>query len=624
MALKRLDEEFELKPGTQLLPYMKRLLPSLEGRFQDLESTQEALGALTAEIRAAALLRMNEILIPATEDIIAVTKLGFLLAPVAGSVTLGLGGISLQIAEGPQQETFTPSPYLIIEHSLNDYVLARTISYDQEMGLLAVEITATHGNMGPWPDWMVSSTPGMADSTKLYHDAIAPMHTEVVADTAEVRVKHQEILDAAESLEEAGLDLFNYVRRDGTVPFTAVQHGINPTTGSNDVSLATTAWSRARMIEYAGDALMKAGGTMTGALSLAGMPVAPAHAASKAYVDSIIGQGGVIQNSVTLRTINPSLKLQSTSTAQTRSIESMSSAGSQRWVMAMADPSAEAGGNAGSNWVLSRYSDAGALIDSPLSVSRATGTLSTKAISAVGDVTVVGDINAYRSATPTTGIVYLNQSRSAYHHFDGANHILAGGGLNAGAISSGAISCGALNTNGNSITSGSHTMGASTVNGQFTINGGLRLNGAGSNMIELWDNDWGSMFIHHNNENCGFLGPGGNWLWYINTNGHVYSPAYGWLHDYVNQTASNNAWYAANYRYDQTIQQFRMAYAGEWSLDDILYNIAGTNIWEPHGNSSVTGVGVSQYYFSYIWAIRVRQNQAYRPDWGGWYAVGVA
>ena len=25
MALKRLDEEFELKPGTQLLPYMKRL-----------------------------------------------------------------------------------------------------------------------------------------------------------------------------------------------------------------------------------------------------------------------------------------------------------------------------------------------------------------------------------------------------------------------------------------------------------------------------------------------------------------------------------------------------------------------------------------------------------------------
>ena len=25
-------------------------------------------------------------------------------------------------------------------------------------------------------DWVISSTPGMADSTKLYHDAVAPMH----------------------------------------------------------------------------------------------------------------------------------------------------------------------------------------------------------------------------------------------------------------------------------------------------------------------------------------------------------------------------------------------------------------------------------------------------------------
>ena len=44
-----------LKPGTQLLPYMKRLLPSLEGRFQAVESEQDIVNELAEEIRAAAL-----------------------------------------------------------------------------------------------------------------------------------------------------------------------------------------------------------------------------------------------------------------------------------------------------------------------------------------------------------------------------------------------------------------------------------------------------------------------------------------------------------------------------------------------------------------------------------------
>src|SRR6188768_1692354 len=116
MALKRLDEEFELKPGTQLLPYMKRLLPSLEARFQDLEGVDRELQAIADEIRAAALLRMNEILIPATEDIIAITKLGFLLAPVTEVLyTIQLGYMAVYVDDGPQAKTFTPSPYIIIE-----------------------------------------------------------------------------------------------------------------------------------------------------------------------------------------------------------------------------------------------------------------------------------------------------------------------------------------------------------------------------------------------------------------------------------------------------------------------------------------------------------------------------
>jgi hypothetical protein len=299
MALKRLDEEFELKPGTQLLPYMKRLLPSLEGRFQNLEGTQDILAGINEEIRAAALLRMNEILIPATKDILEVAKMGFLLAPIDGLYTLVMGDMTFPIKPGVQQDTFTPSPYLIIEHSPDDYAIARTTSYDQALGILEVTITALHGNYGPFDDWVVSSTPGMADSTKLYHDEVGPWRDEVAADTIEVRAKHAEILAVADALQASGVDLFNYVRKDGTTPFTAAQPGVHPVPNSNDTMLATTGWARARMNEYLRDSMSSSGAAMTGPLYLAGPPSQPLMASTKKYVDDTVASMGATKLSVT-------------------------------------------------------------------------------------------------------------------------------------------------------------------------------------------------------------------------------------------------------------------------------------------------------------------------------------
>jgi hypothetical protein len=367
MALKRLDEEFDLKPGTQLLPYMKRLLPSLEGRFQNLESTQGILAGINEEIRAAALLRMNEILIPATEDILEVTKMGFLLAPVAGLMEIALGYMTFQIEPGVQQDTFTPSPYLLIEHTADDYGIMRLISYDQALGILEVTVTAVHGNPGPWDDWMVSSTPGMADSTKLYHDAVAPMHTEVVSDYNEIVVMHQEILDAIEALEGAGLDLFNYVRRDGETPFLAPQPGEHPDVSSNDRMLATTGWTRARIAEYMSNAVNRAGDTMVGMLNVQ-PPTAPSHAATKQYVDAVLGSGGTINSNVTINTVNPTLRLKPTGTSQGNYIEGINQDNLQRWRMALGDASAER------NFSLARYSDVGSLLDMPLTIQRSNGT----------------------------------------------------------------------------------------------------------------------------------------------------------------------------------------------------------------------------------------------------------
>jgi len=420
MALKRLDEEFELKPGTQLLPYMKRLLPSLEGRFQNLESTQDLLAGVNEDIRAAALLRMNEILIPATQDILEVTTLGFLLAPVTGLMTIGMGYMTFQIELGPQAATFTPSPYLIIEHSPDDYGILRTISYDQELGILEVDVTAVHGNPGPWDDWMVSSTPGMADSTKLYHDAVGPMHDTVVTAHADVVIKHQEIVDAANDLVEAGLDLFNYVRRDGTTAFDAVQTGIHPNANSNDNALVTSYWTRQRMNEYLRDSMSSSGASMTGPLYLHAAPSQPMMAANKAYVDGVLGAGGNVNSSVTISTNNPYLALRTRATGENRMVQSMSVDAILRWSMNLGDASPESGSNNGSNFSLARYTDTGVLIDYPISINRATGIMSSlgkQVMTAGGGANITGGFTFTPYSNPP-GNLTLNSSLGNYQYIN--------------------------------------------------------------------------------------------------------------------------------------------------------------------------------------------------------------
>jgi hypothetical protein len=439
MALKRLDEEFELKPGTQLLPYMKRLLPSLEGRFQNLESTQDLLAGVNEDIRAAALLRMNEILIPATKDILEVTQLGFLLAPVDGEYELVMGYMTLMIEEGVQRETFTPSPYLIIEHTPDDYAIARTMSYDQTLGILEITITALHGSPGPFSDWVVSSTPGMADSTKLYHDAVGPMHDTVVADYNEIVVMHAEILQAASDLEGAGLDLYNYVRKDGTSVFEGVQRGVHPVIGSNDTSFATTAWTRGRMNEYLMGSMSSSGASMTGPLYLFGAPTQPLMAATKGYVDSIIGAGGTVNNVLTITTTNASLRLRSTATGENRMVEALSIDGIRRWVLSLADSTPESGGNAGSNVSLMRYSDGGVFIDTAFNVNRATGATTVKSLNyngtltGVGDATITGQVlgngNVWSITSPSTGTFHFGNTGTKYLQYNGTDFLLNGGAL---------------------------------------------------------------------------------------------------------------------------------------------------------------------------------------------------
>ena len=232
------------------------------------------------------------------------------------------------------------------------------------------------------------------------------------------------------------------------------------------------------MIEYASLNVTRSGDQMTGPLFLARNPAIPNEAATKSYVDASVGAGGIIGGMVTIQMVQPTLRLQSTGTQQHRMIEARSSVGVTRWILSIADDSVESPADAGSDFRLRRYSDGGSFIDSPLSISRLTGVMTTKGHVVNGDMDingmldVVGDISMYRAGTPGASALYFNQAKSAYHYFDGANHVLAGGGLSMAGLSLtvGHIASMSINTQGYYTTTwGLTSHGAATIIGPLAV-----------------------------------------------------------------------------------------------------------------------------------------------------------
>jgi hypothetical protein len=160
--------------------------------------------------------------------------------------------------------------------------------------------------------------------------------------------------------------------------------------------------------------------------------------------------------------------------------------------------------------------------------------------------------------------------------------------------------------------------GASTINGQTYINGNLRLYGSGSNYLEFYDSDWGPMFIHHNNDLLGFLNNGGGWLGYFTNAGHLWTAQYGWIHDYVNNTASNQAWNAANYRYNQLVNSVRWVHAGDIDFGGWWYQFAEI------GNACITGLNMATPYYGGPGVFMARWRQCQHNVAGGWYTSGWA
>ena len=113
-------------------------------------------------------------------------------------------------------------------------------------------------------------------------------------------------------------------------------------------------------------------------------------------------------------------------------------AGSMRWTMYLGDGSAESGGNAGSNFLLQSFNDAGAYLDTPLSINRATSTATFSQT-----LNVAGNIST--GATITGGAVNSNGNMYAAGSIDGNGGVTAGAN---GFYTAGPLNCASAQVNG--------------------------------------------------------------------------------------------------------------------------------------------------------------------------------
>src|SRR5262249_3529228 len=114
-----------------------------------------------------------------------------------------------------------------------------------------VTIASAHGDAGPFTDWIIAASPGVAQATRQYSERVDDAASSVETLAGQAASDRAYVETARLALEEAGLDPNQYVWRDGSKPFTSVIHGIAPSAKANSNELPTTAWSRSVLGEMA-------------------------------------------------------------------------------------------------------------------------------------------------------------------------------------------------------------------------------------------------------------------------------------------------------------------------------------------------------------------------------------
>jgi len=166
-----------------------RIMRDLDTRIVAVEEKKADFEEAEKTLLELALRRINETLLPAAQRIQAVSELGFLIASSDDELTVVPDQqASLRISEGAQRDLFTPSPFVALTRrsTIEDYAIARVVTYDRETGILVFDVESVTGNPGPHNDWDVVALAGAVMAQMATLDETKALRAEVADDKAAV------------------------------------------------------------------------------------------------------------------------------------------------------------------------------------------------------------------------------------------------------------------------------------------------------------------------------------------------------------------------------------------------------------------------------------------------------
>jgi len=133
--------------------------------------------------------------------------------------------------------------------------------------------------------------------------------------------------------------------------------------------------------------------------------------------------GDTMTGSLSILAANPGIGLNKTASGGSNTLYGFTNS-LQRWIVTLGDSIAESGSNAGSNFAIYNYNDAGTYLGTPLTINRVDG-----AAIFGGMLNGSAGVSSFWAGAPTQGAYYFGTSGTKYLSFDGTNFTLNGGAL---------------------------------------------------------------------------------------------------------------------------------------------------------------------------------------------------
>lgn len=177
---RRFEANYRVKDGLTRLgeAFFNSVFRDLDLRLHGQEEIEKTWQSAIRELNRNGLRRIDEFLAPAYENISNLAALGFLSATLDGDapVTFALGEQTVLISEGPERDLFHPSPYVTIsvESDPDKFAVARTISYDRDIGAYRIDIisrsAALASDLGPHAGIHIAVAAGSLMATLMFVD----------------------------------------------------------------------------------------------------------------------------------------------------------------------------------------------------------------------------------------------------------------------------------------------------------------------------------------------------------------------------------------------------------------------------------------------------------------------